>query len=622
MREFHEIVQIMEHRKSAQSPIIREMLEVQKRYHADYVIPLPDVEEQPNLPPLTPALVANAIDAPALTAAQVLPAVFCPPIDVSKLEGRRSREYARKREHAIKSTFHANKLRLQMYRWYRHLSGYAVNFMVTRPGWMAGHPIIEVRDPLHTYPEPKAPEDMSRLNDCGFIHRRSAGWIRRTFPNACQEYGGPVPPEHADADELWDVIEWWDDEQQAWGLLGPSHVTGTTYDGFAGSEQLLLARFRNHTGACPVSTGPRITLDRVATQVAHNTGIIDFMGRLLTLDMIAAERNVFPDRYIIGDQNQMVRIVTNGGEWADGRTGQTNVIEGARAIGELRSQPDPATRAAYDTLERNYKVSTGQFGAQQGENTSNLRTGRALAEIYGMSVDPRVIELQTIAEHSLAEVGEDVLRCWERCWPDKKVTLFAGFAGNRAIDELKPAEHIEGEYRNAFSYAIPGADVQGTTITLGQLYGTDAISLKTMREKHPYIDDPELEARNVEEEKIERAMYDTLLMRAQNGEVPLPYLAMVAEKIREGEPIHLAVKAADEELRRQQAAAPPEVPAEDPALVPPEMMPGIEAGGPMAAAMAAAGAAPPDAPPTGPPIGPTDGQVGLDQLMSAIRGGT
>lgn len=615
MNSFDAICRIMEHRRGAQSPVLTEMLEVRKRYHADYVIPLPDVDEQPDLPPLTPALVANAIDAPALTAAQVVPRIFCPPIDVSKLTGTRSREFARKREHAVKATWYSNKVRLQLYRWYRHLSGYATSFIVTRPGWRAGHPIVEVRDPLTAYPEPKDPADLSRLGDCGFVHPRSASWVRARFPQARREMGGPVPPPDSSDDVLWDIIEWWDAEHQVWGLLGPTH---NDVDIEPGGGQMELARFPNRAERCPVTTGPRITLDRVGTQVAHNTGIIDFMGRLLTLDMIAAERNVFPDRYIIGDQNQMVRIVTNGGQWADGRTGQTNVIEGARAIGELRSQPDPMTRAAYDTLERNYKVSTGQFGAQMGENTSNLRTGRAIAEIYGVSVDPRVMELQAIAEHALSEMNEDILVTWERCWPSLKTTLFAGFAGNRSVDDFEPARHIEGEHRNAVTYTIPGADVQQTTITLGQLYGTDAISLKTMREKHPYIEDPELEERHVEEERIVRAMFDSVLTRAQAGELPLPYLARIAREIRKGKTIDEAVELADSELRREQATA-PEAPEEGLAA-PPEAMPGLEGAAPAGDMLAALGAGP-EGQPTGPPIGPTDGQVGLDQLLSTMRGG-
>jgi hypothetical protein len=430
---------------------------------------------------------------------------------------------------------------------------------------------------------------------------------------------------------MWDVVEWWDDDQVIWGILGPQYPHHSSAQGkFAStsgriSHHHFLGMFDNKIHRCPVVTMPRITLDRVATQVAHNTGIIDFMGRLLMLDMIAAERNVFPDRYLIGERGEMPRIVSNAGQWTDGRSGQTNILEGVAQLGEMRTQPDPMTRAAYDTLERNYKVSTGQSGIQQGENTSNLRTGRAISEIYGVSIDPRVMELQRIMEFGMAEMNSDILATWEACWPEDKVTLFAGFRGNRSVEGFTPSKHVEGEHRNAVSYTIAGADVQQTTVTLGQMYGTDAISLDTFRRKHPYIDDPEVEKWLVDSERIERAMFDSVLMRAQNGELPLTYLATVARKIREGDDIAAAVEAADAELREQQATAPP--PPPEGLAAPPEAMPGLEAAGPGADAMAALGAGPlpPDAEagvqPGGPPIGPTEGQVGLDQLMSAMRGG-
>lgn len=625
MRSFEDICRIIEHRRDQDGPLINQMIEVRNRYHADYVIPIPDMDDQPELPPLTPALVANAIDAPALAAAQVQPDIFCPPLDPTKLSGVRSREYARKREHAIKATHYKSKMRLQAYRIFRHMGGYATAAMLVRPSYRLGFPIIETRDPLTAYPEPKAAEDMSRVADVGFVHHRSAGWIRQRFPHARRENGGPVGAPGTDGDELWDIVEWWDDDQTVWGLLGPQSIhSGSATEGYLNSggrigKELLLASYANKIGHCPAVTMPRITLDRIATQVAHNTGIIDFMGRLLMLDMIAAERNVFPDRYMVGDRGDIPRITSNNGQWADGRTGQTNLLAGVTQVGEMRSQPDPMTRAAYDTLERNYKVSTGQFGAQMGENTSNLRTGRAIAEIYGVSVDPRVMELQRIVEHGFAELNESILATWEACWPDDKVSLFAGFAANRAVDEFIPAKHVEGSHDNAVSYTIAGADVQQTTIALGQLLGTEALSLASFRRRHPWIDDPDTEEQLVSIEKIDRALFDSVLMRAQGGELPLTYLATIGEQVKQGKSITEAIAAADAEIREQQAAA-PEAP-EDPALgAAPEEMPGLEALGAGAPAMAAMGAAP-QPPGQGAPIGPTEGQQGMAALISAMRAG-
>lgn len=623
MKSFDEVVTIMQQRRDDQSPLIAAMIEVRNRYNADYVIPLPTLDDQPEFPPLTPALVANGVDAPAMSAAQITPDIFCPPIDFSKPSGKRSQEYAEKREHAIKATWHANKWNLQSYRLFRHLAGYATSAIVIRPDFKLGIPLIEIRDPLTAYPEPKAAEDVTRIGNAGFIHQRSADWIRRNFPATREEVGGPVAAQGRDEQELWDILEWFDEEQYTWGILGPTYPGSERgQDRFVVSEGRIgrhfhLATTRNRTDMCPVVTGNRITLDRIATQLQHHLGIMDYMARLFTLDMIAAERNVFPDLYIIGDRGGSPRVVSNSGNWADGRTGQINVIEDANAVGQIRSTPDPMTRAAYDTLERNFKVSTGQFGAQMGENTSNLRTGRALSEMYGMSVDPMVMELQRIAEHALAEMNGDILRCWETYWPERKVRLFAGFSGNRAIDEFEPERHVEEMHENSVSYTIAGADVQQTTIALGQLYGTDAISLETFRRRHPYIEDAEFERRAVESERMERTMFDSILQRASTGELPVRYLAVIARHLKDGVGIADAIEKADQELAEAQATPPPA--PEAPMALPPEAMPGLEAAGAGGGALAALGAGP--TPQPEPTIGPTPNQVGLDQLMSAMRGG-
>ncbi len=624
MKSYEDICSIMEHRRNQNSALIEQMIAVRDRYHADYVIPIPEMDDQPELPPLTPALVANSIDLPALTAAQVQPHIYCPPLDGTKLTGVRSRAYARKRENAIKGTWWESKMLLQLYRLFRHLSGYATASALVRPNYRRGFPIIEVRDPLSAYPEPKAAEDLSRVDDIGFIHHRSASWLRSRFPGCARENGGPVGPPGTDEIELWDIIEWWDGDLIVWGILGPQLPSSTSaVDGYINSggrigPQYLLSAHRNKVGHCPAVSMPRITLDKIATQVQQNTGIIDFMGRLLMLDMIAAERNVFPDRWAIGERGDIPRITSNNGSWADGRTGIINMLAGVSQMGETRSQPDPMTAAAYDRLERNWKVSTGTSNMQMGENNSSLRTGRAIAELAGIAVDPRVMELQRIVEFGAAELNETILATWEACWPDDKVRLFAGFAGNRSTDEFIPSVHVEGEHRNAVSYTIAGADVAQTTIALGQLLGTRAMSLASFRRRHPWIDDPDTEEALVQHEAIEQAMFDSILQKASTGELPLTYLAKVGQEVKKGQSIADAIEAADAQLREQQATAPAEIP--EGMGAPPEAMPGLEAAAPGGAALAALGAGPLP-PEAGPAIGPTSGQEGMAALISAMRAG-
>ena len=53
MYTFEEIVGIIRQRQEAQSPLLERMLDIKERYNGDYVIPLPSMDEEPILPPLT-----------------------------------------------------------------------------------------------------------------------------------------------------------------------------------------------------------------------------------------------------------------------------------------------------------------------------------------------------------------------------------------------------------------------------------------------------------------------------------------------------------------------------------------------------------------------------------------
>ena len=109
MYTFDEIVGIIRQRQDVQSPLLERMLEVKERYNGEYVIPLPSMENEPVLPPLTPALIAENIDAVAQRASSVMPFIGCPAIDQSKERGVRSREYADIRRRALAATWYSSK---------------------------------------------------------------------------------------------------------------------------------------------------------------------------------------------------------------------------------------------------------------------------------------------------------------------------------------------------------------------------------------------------------------------------------------------------------------------------------------------------------------------------------
>jgi len=459
-----------------------------------------------------------------------------------------------------------------MRRAYRHLAGYATSCLVVTPDFEKGLPRIDVRDPLGVYPEPKAYEDVEPPRNCGFIYGKSGDWLRAHYPAARQENGGPVASDDNARQELWDVCEWVDSEHIVIGIMGPRYSHhNQTYPYH--STQIELSRAPNKSGMPCVITPGRVSLDKIASSVSNVVGIVDLMSKMMALEIIAQEKAIFPDRYIIGRSGQVPMIV--GGEWKDGREGEVNVLLDAEAIGELKSTPDPSTNIAIDRLERNARISTGTVPQIGGETYGALRTGRGIDSLMGAALDPRIQEMQEIMEAHLPHLNECLFATYEGYFGAKQFSMFTGYAGDFGQVEFTPNEHFE-THDNVVSYSIPGADIQGTTIQLGQLLSMKGISLRTFRTKHPFIEDAEAEGRRVDEEQLEEAVMAAIQQQALSGQLPVVYVSKIEKHRRKGFDIFEAIEKADSEIREEQAAVAP-APEQGMAMAPEQAM-GLAAG--------------------------------------------
>lgn len=575
MRSFDEIVQIVLDMQRLQGPTILSMRDVLDRYDGDWVLPIPSVENEPKLPPLTPALIAEAVDQMAMRAASVRPTVTCAAIDSSKDRGRRSRAYATKRRRILAATYHASKWQLGRRRFYRQLSAYYTGSLVVIPDFTLGMPLIEVRDPLGTYVEPQANEQLRVPEYVCFITRHSGAYLRNRYPRCRMENGGPIS--NVDTAELWDVMEWYDNDQTLWGLVGPVRNSGLHINQrmMATPWMQLSPSFPNKAGVVPAVVPHNVSLGKIASRIGSLLGNVDLQAKLTALDILAQEKAIFPDTFAIGRQNGMPQII--GGVWKDGREGDINMLMDVEQIGVLRSTPDVRTTQTIDRLERNFRTSTGlvpQFG---GETYGALRTGRGIDALAGMAVDPRVQELHEIDEAYMPHLNEAIFATYEGYWPDKKYVLFSGWPGDLGEVDFVPSEHIETR-NNTVSYSIAGADVIQQTQILGSLLGTGTISRKTFRAKHPWIDDPEMESAAVEEEQIEDALKQSILSRLAQGQLPIQVAVKVRNHLAAGDDIFTAVEKADREVREMQATPAP--PAPEGMTAAPEAMPGLAAGSP------------------------------------------
>jgi hypothetical protein len=384
--------------------------------------------------------------------------------------------------------------------------------------------------------------------------------------------GGPIHKD--DYREMWDCVEWYDLDQTVFGIIGPvwDDRRMSNERPWITPWQQLSPVYPNRIGQSPAVVPHNVSLGRIASRIGSMLGNVDLQARLMALDILAQEKAIWPDMYAIGRAGGMPRII--GGTWKDGREGDINLLQDVESIGQIRSTPDIRTAQVVDRLERNFRTSTGLLPQFGGETYGALRTGRGIDALTGMALDPRIQELHEISEAWLPHLNAVILETYKAYWPDKKFSMYSGWPGDKGIVEFTPKEHIETT-DNTVSYNLPGADVIQQTQILGSLRGAKAISGRTFRAMHPYIDDPEAEEKLVQDEDFDEALRQSILQKLLTGEMPLVVSALIKKYVAEGLDIFDAVVKADEEVRARQATQAPEPPPGMAAS--PETMPGMAA---------------------------------------------
>lgn len=610
-----QILSIITQRRSQDSSLIRSMIEIRDRYNGDVVVPLPDVSHEPTLPMVAAQLITDGIDNTAMQAASSRPSIFTPAVDT----GSRARRRADDRRRALYSTWHFSALwDVHLYRAYRHLCGYGTCAFVVLNDDIAGRARIEIRDPLTAYPELRSPEDLRNPTNCGFVYGRSREWLIAHYPES-EEYFANAPGHNWDT--LWDTVEWIDPEHVVVGILGPRLPAYGPVDsrtvGYYGYE---LRRWVNKSGMCPVVAPRRVTLDRIQGQLTKIIPTVDLLQRLTALDIIAAEKAIFPDMVAMGRGPQAPQLIT--GPWKDGRSGQVNVMtEGDVKL--LQSAPGPLTHPVLDRLEQGIRSTGGISPFYGGENTGSLRTGKAIDTMGSFSVDPRVEELQKIMARTLTSLNEGIAAVEKGYYRNRKITGYTGWATDTSMVTYTPsdvyqdcpADGTNPTLTSVVEYDFPGQNVSEATVTVGQLVGADLISRKTARIKHPYVADADYEEEMVVREKVQDAVLEGFLQQTSQGTLPLVDAIRVLKEMGNGNDLIAAINTAQTAAQERQAAQAPPPDQGAGQAASPGAQPGLAMPG-----MGAESQAPPAAGTPG-TIGPNMNQQGLKKLISAVNAG-
>lgn len=562
-KPWEEIWNLVQQRRSYDNHLIRMMIDIRDRYNNEVNVYLPTVQDEPTVRSMMPQLIQDGIENLAMRASGQLPSVNYPVLTDNPLATKR----ASIRGRATYASWYENGLNLKLRRAFRHYAGYGTFAMVVMPNHLTQRASIELRDPLTCYPELRNNDDIRPPANAAFIYGRSREWIVSNYPQAREYLYGDMARNNRNQREtsqevLWDTMEWIDEDEVVIGIMGPRQMNLSRDQG---DEQtgsgMELSRIPNRAGIVPVAVPRRITMDRITSQMASIVPIVDWAAKLTALDVLAAERSVFPDMAVIGDGSQPPQLI--GGRWYDGRTGKVNLLAHTRDIQVLNTPPSQITGQVIDRLEQAGRFSGGilpQFG---GETGGSLRTGRALDTMGSFSIDPRVAEAQDVMARALEmTINPAILETEKGYWPTKKYTVFSGWAGDSQVVDYTPGKDFDNTMC-AVQYAFPGTDVSQLSVALAQLNGAGLISRHTSRIKHPLIDNAENEEKKLAVEAIESAILGSIPQQIASGQMAVVDAQGILVELKKGLSIEDAIDAANKaaQARQAQQAPPPDAAA-------------------------------------------------------------
>lgn len=547
MKTVDDILALYKARSAYYSNLHSKMRTIQSIYNGSMEVPLPDMERSDM--PSAPNLLAQGVDQMAGRITSVIPSVtFASAKPGSRLADRNAQNAAR----TITGWWQEDRMPMKMKQRGRHFIAYAMSPVHLRWNPREGLPTWQVRHPLETFPSTDIIPGKVSPVDCIFAYKRSAAWMR------ANGYG----------DRLYALTGKMDTPNEAMIQLvefvgdGITHLIAAGYkttDPYApinlyddigtSMRGVTLEMFPNMTEDIPVILPMRVTLDTAAGQFDNMIGMYYQQAKLMALEVIAVEKGIFPDTYLVSRPGEVGRFLDGP---HDGRTGMVNIIAGGD-IREIQSQPGYLTNPTIDRLERNQRVTAGIPAEFGGESSSNIRTGRRGDAVLSAVIDYPVAEAQEAFAYSLEEEDEVAIQLAKAWAGDVTKTIYVGTGNSSKPVTYTPNKTFEVS-EHVVSYPATGADLNNLIIGVGQRVGLGIMSKRTAATLDPYIDNPEQEHDQIIAEGLEQALVAGLQQQAASGQIPPLTLAKIMEMVR-NDKMELAEalnKVTEEAMREQQ----------------------------------------------------------------------
>jgi hypothetical protein len=523
-RTLEDVLHLYKQRRVLYEPLHAKMREIADIYNGKAEVPLADMErtEQPSIP----NLLQQGVDQMAGRITSTVPQItFSSMKPGTRMYDRRAKAAA----DAIGGWWQMDRLMLKHKQRGRRLVAYGMAPTVVRWNHEEHRPVWHLRHPLEALPSPDLLPGQITPTDCIFQYQRTVGWMMaHGYAEHCRRLMGPLDQVHRDT--RVNIIEYIDGEQTmliAAGHYGDNSLIPDYEYGQLSLSGVLLEQYPNLIEEMPVTIPTRLTLDKMTGQFDNMIGMYYQQAKLMALEVIAVEKGIFPDTYLVSRPGEMARFIDGP---HDGRTGLINVIQG----GDIQSeQPQPGylTNPTMDRLERSQRLTAGIPAEFGGESGTNIRTGRRGDAVLSSTIDFPIAEAQQIFEYAFEEENEIAMRLAKRIDGNTSRTIYVGAGNARRPVTYKASETFEQE-EHVVSYPAAGTDVNSLMLAIGQRVGIGTMSKLTAAELDPYIDNPELEHDAIIAEGLEQALMAGIQQKAQSGEIPPLVLAKIMTLVK------------------------------------------------------------------------------------------
>ena len=553
MKTAEQIISLYKQRMSFYGPLHSKMKMIQSIYNGTFEVPLPDMEQ--NDIPSVPNLLAAGVDQMAGRVTSVIPSVNFSSVRPGV---RKYDRLALNASQTITGWWQMDRMPLKMKQRGRHQIAYGMTPVVIRWDNKEKRPTWHVRHPLETYPSTDIIPGTLKPTDTIFAYRRSVGWLKqkgygdRLFALTGKTNMAP------DSSVL--LLEYVDAETTHLVAVGyrsadpyaPSYEMELSGDAMKG---VTLEQYPHMIDMCPVVLPMRITLDTAAGQFDNMIGMYYQQAKLMALEVIAVEKGIFPDTYLVSRPGEVGRFLDGP---HDGRTGMVNIIAGGD-IREIQTQPGYLTNPTIDRLERNQRVTAGIPAEFGGESSSNIRTGRRGDAVLSAVIDYPVAEAQETFAYSLQEEDKIAIALAKKWDGSAKRTIYVG-TGNSSRPVTYVADETFETDEHVVSYPASGADINSLIIGIGQRVGLGIMSKQTAATLDPYIDNPEVEHDLIIAEGLEQALMAGIQQQATSGQIPPLTLAKIMrlvadDKMELAEALNKVTEEALKQQEEEQAAA-------------------------------------------------------------------